>query len=98
MVIINADRFKHMRFERSKITGKKYDAVIIDVITRKIQRVPFGNQNITHYKDTTGLKLYSRLDNMNERQRQLYINAYNQTNKKKYSSEWYSARYLYNLL
>lgn len=96
-MIISADRFKHMRFERSKITGKKYDAIIMDIITRKIQRVPFGNQNIAHYQDTTGMKLYSRLDNMNERQRTLYIDAYNKTNKKKYSSDWYSAKFLYGL-
>lgn len=98
-MIISFDRFKHLRFERSKTSGKKYDAIIEDIITRKRQRVPFGNLNISHYKDTTNLKLYSYLDNKNERQRTININTYNKTNKKKYSPSWYEIIFLggYNI-
>ena len=40
---IQSDRFRHIRFERSKSRGKKYDAIIEDKVTKRRQRVPFGS-------------------------------------------------------
>jgi hypothetical protein len=53
---IKADRFKHIRFERSKTRGKKYDAIIEDKITKKRQRVPFGSSIHEQYRDDYRIK------------------------------------------
>lgn len=92
---ISSDRFRHIRFERSKKTGKKYDAIIEDCKTRKTQRIPFGNIQLSHYQDTTGLKIYSHLDHHDEKKRKDYLEAYKKTNSLKYSSSWYSYIYLW---
>jgi len=92
---IGADRFKHLRFERSRTAGKKYDAIIEDIKTKKTQRIPFGNISSNHFLDSTGLKIYSYLDNRNEKMRKEYLEAYKKTNARKYSAQWYSAQFLY---
>lgn len=93
---IQSDRFKHIRFERSKKMGKKYDAIIEDKITKRQQRVPFGSNIHEQYRDTTGLKLYSRLDHNDEKRRQSYLARHEKTRHKKFSSSWYSSVFLWN--
>lgn len=92
---ITADRFKHLRFERSRTTGKKYDAIIEDQKTKQKQRVSFGNIKSSHFNDITGLKLYSHLDNHDEKLREKYLESYRKQNNKKYSPEWYSGIFLW---
>jgi len=94
---IKADRFRHIRFERSKSRGSKYDAIIEDKITKKRQRVPFGSADPLYeqYRDTTGLRLYSRLDHNDEKRRQNYLARHQKTMTKKFSSSWYAARFLW---
>lgn len=92
---IKADRFKHIRFERSKTRGKKYDAIIEDKITKKRQRVSFGDDSYQQYFDSTGLKLYSRLDHKDPRRRELYKARHEKTRHKKFSPSWYSDNYLW---
>lgn len=93
---IKADRFKHIRFERSKTRGKKYDSIIEDKITKKRQRVPFGDDSFQQYRDDTGLKLYSRLDHNDEKRRQSYLARHEKTRHKKFSSSWYSSVFLWD--
>lgn len=93
---IDADRFRHIKFQRSKTTGKKYDAIIEDVKTRKRQRVPFGSAIHEQYKDTTGLKLYSHLNHNDEKRRKNYLARHEKTRHKIYSPSWYSANFLWN--
>jgi len=92
---IQSDRFKHIRFERSKKMGKKYDAIIEDKITKRQIRIPFGDVNYEHYRDTTGLKLYSRLDHNDTKRRAAYKARHELTRHKKYSASWYSDNYLW---
>lgn len=93
---IKADRFKHIRFERSRVSGKKYDAIIEDKITKKRQRVPFGSSIHDQYRDSTGLKLYSRVDHNDEKRRQSYLARHEKTRHKKFSPSWYSSVFLWN--
>lgn len=95
---IKADRFKHIRFERSRSRKSKYDAIIEDKITKRQQRVPFGSADPLYeqYRDTTGLKLYSRLDHNDEKRRQSYLARHEKTRHKKFSPSWYSAVFLWN--
>lgn len=90
-----SDRFRHIRFERSKTMNKKYDAIIEDKITKRQQRVPFGDNRYEQYRDSTGLKLYSRLDHNDPKRRADYKARHESTRHKKYSSSWYSDNFLW---
>jgi len=93
-MIINSDRFKHLRFERSKTNGKKYDAIVQDIINKKTVRVPFGNKNYPHYNDITGLKLYSYLDTNNIKDQKAYLEIYKKMNIRRYSPMWFNSVFL----
>lgn len=94
---IKEDRFRHIRFERSKKKGSKYDAIIEDKVTKRQQRVSFGSADPLYeqYRDTTGLKLYSRLDHNDPKRRANYLARHAKTMTKKFSPSWYSAVYLW---
>lgn len=91
-----ADKFRLLRFERSKNPKKKYDAIIEEVKTKRTQRVPFGQIGYSQYKDVTGLKLYSRLDHGDEERRKNYLARHEKTRHKKWSPSWLSAVFLWN--
>jgi hypothetical protein len=92
-----ADQFRLVRFERSKNPKKKYDGIIEDKKTKKTQRVPFGSRNPLYeqYKDSTGLKLYSRLDHGDEKRRKAYKARHEKTRYKKWSPSWLSDTFLW---
>lgn len=90
-----SDRFKHIRFERSRSRGKKYDAIIEDKFTKRQQRVPFGSNVHEQYRDNTGLKLYSRLDHNDPKRRANYKARHEKTRHKKFSSSWYADQFLW---
>ena len=92
---IKEDRFRHIRFERSRTRGKKYDGIIEDKVTKRQQRVPFGDVNYQHFSDSTGLKLYSRLDHNDPKRRAAYKARHENTRHKKFSSSWYADRFLW---
>ena len=92
---IQSDRFRHIRFERSKKKGSKYDAIIEDKVTKRQQRVPFGDIRYQHFFDSTGLKLYSRLDHNDPKRRAAYKARHENTRHKKFSSSWYADRFLW---
>jgi hypothetical protein len=90
-----ADQFRLLRFERSKNPKKKYDAILEDVKTKRTQRVPFGQIGYEQYKDSTGLKLYSRLDHGDEERRKNYKARHEKTRHKKFSASWFSDNFLW---
>ncbi len=53
---------KILKFEKSKIKGKKYTAYIINKDTNKIHKINFGAIGYEQYKDSTNLKCYSKYD------------------------------------
>ena len=93
---IQSDRFRHIRFERSRTRGKKYDSIIEDKVTKRQQRVPFGDVSFQQYRDTTGLKLYSRLDHNDPKRRAAYKARHEKTRHKKFSASWYSDTFLWS--
>ena len=95
MVKIEADRFRFIKFQKSKTRFKKYDAIIEDVKTRRKQTVPFGDVRYEQFSDSTGLKLYSRLDHNDEKRRQNYLARHEKTRNKKWSPSWFSATFLW---
>lgn len=57
-------------FRKSKTKNKKYDVYYNN------KWIPFGDSRYQHYKDTTGLKLYSHLDHLNKKRRENYRNRH----------------------
>ena len=96
MVKIEADRFRFIKFQKARDPKKKYDAIIEDVKTRRRQTVPFGDVRFQQFSDSTGLKLYSRLDHNDEKRRQNYLARHEKTRHKKWSPSWWSSVFLWN--
>ena len=90
-----SDQFRLVRFERSRTKNKKYDAIIEDRETKRTQRVPFGQIGYEQYKDSTGLKLYSRLDHGDEERRKNYKARHEKTRHKKFSASWFADNFLW---
>ena len=91
-----SEQFRFIRFERSHLPNKKYNAIIEDIKTRRKQRVPFGSTLFQQYKDSTGLKLYSHLDHNDLKRRSNYLARHEKTRHKKFSPSWYSATFLWS--
>jgi hypothetical protein len=80
---------KEIKFEKSKVKGKKYTAILPDG-----KRVNFGALGYEHYEDKTPLKLYSHLDHNDKQRRDLYYKRHNK-DYPKYSPDWFSKKYLW---
>lgn len=90
-----SDLFRIVKFERSHLPQKKYNAIIEDVKTRKRMRVPFGSTVHEQYRDDVPLKLYKRLDHNDEKRRKNYLARHEKTRHKKFSPSWLSAVFLW---
>jgi hypothetical protein len=88
--------FKLVNFEKSKTKNKKYDAILQNKETKKLGRVPFGDNRYEHFKDSTPLKLYSHLNHNDKKRQQSYIarhSVYIKTGY--YSPGFFSMKYLW---
>ena len=90
------ENLKILRFEKSKTKFKKYDSIILDKMTGKKMRVPFGDIRYFHYKDSTPNKLYSRLDHLDKKRKANYLARHRKTMFKKFSPSWHSAIFLWD--
>lgn len=83
---------KLLGFEKSHLKDKKYNAILEN--NGQIKKIAFGQLPYQHYKDTTGLNLYSHLNHLDKQRRELY---YKRHNKKypKYSADYFSKKYLW---
>lgn len=95
MILINPTNYKFIEFQKSKTKNKKYDAIMMNMKTNKIKRVPFGDVNYKQYKDATPLKLYKHLDHNDIKRRELYRKRHEGEDKNKYSSGYFALKYLW---
>jgi hypothetical protein len=51
---------------------KKYTAIIINIKTKKIRKIHFGDNRYQQYKDRTPLKLYKHKDHYDRKRMQNY--------------------------
>ncbi len=51
MIIPDPDNYRFLRFQVSETKGKKYDAILQNLETKKERRVPFGDRDYGHYED-----------------------------------------------
>lgn len=86
---------KFIKFEKSKTKHKKYAAILKNTETGRNKKVNFGDKRYQHYRDKTGLGLYSHLDHRDPERRRRYRARHAKTMKKKYSASWFAAKYLW---
>lgn len=84
-----------MRFEESTKQNKKYDAILRHKKTGHYVRVSFGDIRYEHYKDRTSLKLYSHLDHGDRDRQANYLSRHAKDKDVKFSSGYFSAKYLW---
>ena len=90
-----ADRFVLIKFKKSNTQFKKYDAIIMDKITKRKQIIPFGDKRYEQYRDDTNLRLYTRLNHLDEKRRKNYLSRHAETMKKKWSPSYFAAKFLW---
>ena len=94
MRVDNPDDYKLMGFEVSNTSGKKYDAILRHK-TGKLKRVPFGDINSEHFKDSTPNGIYDYLNHNNPERRRLFHLRHAKNAMYKYSSAYFSLHYLW---
>lgn len=95
MIIANPENYKFVKFVRSHLKQKKYDAILMNKKTGRLRKVPFGQKGYQHFKDTTGLGLYSRYDHLDKERRRRYRLRHEGEQYRKYSSGYFSYKYLW---
>jgi len=81
-------------FEKGK-GNKKYNAILESNRGNKKRRVPFGDKHYQHYRDTTGLGLWSHLDHNDTKRRRQYRERHRNDNLDCYSPGFFSWCYLW---
>jgi hypothetical protein len=61
-----------LHFKPSPTPNKKYTAVLQERVGGRTVEVDFGRPGFWHFRDATGLNLYSQLDHMDFERRQLF--------------------------
>ena len=95
VVIKDPSKFIFLGFEKSHLPKKKYNAVLYNTKTKRFSRVPFGDSSYQHYKDTTGLNLYTNLNHNDKTRRKLYRKRHFKTSRNVYSSSYFSFFFLW---
>jgi len=66
------DKYKLQGFQKSIHRHKKYDAILRNMASGRLVRMPFGDASYAQYKDSTRLGLYSHLDHLDPKRRRSY--------------------------
>ena len=72
MTYYKKTEYKLLGYRRSKTKHKKYDAILENKKSKKINYVPFGDVRYSNYNDLTGLNLYPHLLHGDKNRRRLY--------------------------
>lgn len=87
--------YKFVEFKRSSNPAKKYMAILKNKSTNRTKTVHFGSASHEHYRDTTGLGLWSHKNHNDEKRRKSFQARMSRWSDKKYSPAYFSARYLW---
>jgi len=66
------ETYKFLRFVKSKTSGKKYDAILLNKKTGREKKVSFGASSYPQYKDSTGVGAWSHKNTLDNERRRLY--------------------------
>jgi len=83
-----------IKFERGK-SGKKYAALLKNKTTGRIKKVQFGDVSYQHYKDQTGLNLWSHKDHNDSERRRRYRARHAKEKDTKFTAGWFAYHYLW---
>lgn len=88
--------YEFIIFIKSNNPKNKYDAIIQSKNTLRYMIIPFGDSSYGQYKDTTGLYLYSSIDNLDNDKRKAYRERHQGYLKMGYyNPEYFSYFYLW---
>lgn len=94
---MSVTEYKELEIIKSKDLNKKYTAIIQDNKFNK-HYVDFGDVKKPHFRDSTNLKLYSRLDTNDEKTKQLFYHEISRRGMyiKKFTPLYFMAKYLFS--
>jgi hypothetical protein len=95
VVVKNPADYSFVKFEKSNTKGKKYDAVLYNKKAKQYKTVPFGSVDYPQYEDKTGLGHYSHMNTYDKERRRLYRLRHAGEDKNKFSSGYFSLKYLW---
>lgn len=75
-------------------SNKKYKVVILFKDGRK-KTIQFGDKRYEQYKDSTPLKLYTRLNHGDKERRRLYKCRHENNRHTKFTAGWFADKYLW---
>lgn len=98
VVIENPQEYKLLNFDVASDNKHKYIALLQNKRTGKQKRVPFGaiktdGTPYQHYRDRIGH--FARYDHNDKERRKRYLSRHRGEDQKKFSSGWFSIRYLW---
>lgn len=86
-------QYDFVKFKKSDRKNKKYMAILRNKDTDRTVKVHFGDDRYEHYKDTTGLDLYSHKDHKDKKRRDNYRKRHKGFLKKGYYSPSFFSYY-----
>ena len=89
------DKYMFVKFKRSHLKHKKYDAILKNKDTNRYVNVPFGARGYEQYKDRVPLRLYKKYDHEDKTRRINYRARHAKDINKPYSPSWFSLHYLW---
>ena len=93
MTYFKISEYKLRGFRKSNTKHKKYDAIIENKKTKKINNVPFGDSRHKMYQDKTGLNLYPHLIHSDKKRRDSYRSRHKHFLREGFFSPGYFAYY-----
>jgi hypothetical protein len=94
MIVENPEDYCLIGFRKASNPRKKYEGVLVSFSDGHRKYVPFGDTRYHHFKDTA-LGLYKHLDHLSFHRRASYHQRHANDQKNKFSSGWFSAKYLW---
>jgi hypothetical protein len=94
MRLDNPSQYKFVKFQVSTSKGKKYDAILINKITKKEKKVSFGAIGYQQFRDKA-LGRYKKDDHNDETRRRLYRQRHAGEDNYKFSSGYFAMKYLW---
>ncbi len=88
--------YRLVKFEKAKAKGKKYTAIIENKDNGKQRKINFGALGMEHYKDSTGLGLYSKSNHNDKLRLKAFRDRFrHQYNPNEFSPLYFSWKYLW---
>ncbi len=91
-------REKIVKIVKSPSTGKKYMAIVQNLVTKKTRKIHFGATGYQQYKDSTSIKIYRSKNHYDKNRRRRYFLRHSGVSGKRQalSKEWKKSKGLFN--